>query len=92
MANNTYTFKRDVAKSEWKPLPRDFKKGETVLAHSDRYGLCRDDLALGGVSTVMCSLDGAYGFTVPEDMLDGARCEYVSLGQWYAEGKGKEPV
>jgi hypothetical protein len=73
----TYVFRRDVSASEWRALPRDFKKGEQVQREPDQWGLCRDDMNMGGVSTVPCTLgEPVEGypelkkmFTVPASML-----------------------
>ena len=69
-----YVFIRDVSPSDWIALPRAFSRGETVRRGSDSFGLCRDDMRLGGIETVPCSLGEKVGsfekmFTVPVNML-----------------------
>lgn len=69
MTATRYVFARDVDRSEWPALRRSFRRGETVRRMSDQFGLCRDDMMLGGFETVPCTEDGEFVFTVPVSML-----------------------
>lgn len=66
-----YTFATDCGLDDWVALPRQFKKGETVLRFEGHdYGCARDDMVMGGIATISCSLDGNVPFfTVPVRLL-----------------------
>ena len=67
----TYTFKGEMGPADWSALPRRFYAGERVARFDGpNYGSTGDDLRIGGIETVPCTLDGERFFTVPLMMLD----------------------
>ena len=66
-----YTFTRAAGPKDWRALPRQFAKGETVFAFAGHdYGAAYGDWIHAKKKTVSCSLDGSPPpFTVPVDLL-----------------------
>lgn len=71
MKKEILIFNRDCGPDDWSALPQPFKKGDRLTRfYGHTYGLDRDDLLFGGVSSIPCTLDGHSGFfTVPAEWL-----------------------
>jgi hypothetical protein len=66
-----YRFTRPLTPAEWSALPRAFAAGETITRYAFYdFGCADDDLRLGGIESVSCTLDGKTFFTVPLDALE----------------------
>lgn len=74
-----YTFAEDIGPQQWRALPREFKKGESVFRYSGYdYGCARDDYRYGDTHSITCcEKEGKTPFfTVPVTALrlpDGTR-------------------